>query len=139
MTAKQAMEQRAQERKLLSTPNRLRQWNLCCEKRVEPGVMEKAITYWKRRSQRGKGNFSRKKKKIEPSIGEQKSGEFSPTISLCKRLREWRHSPHKQSFAHGVRRGDRELETSLFLCERKLVLAIVAVGASNKEVMYLRL
>jgi hypothetical protein len=60
MTAKQAMEQRAQGRKLLSTPNRLRQRNLCCEKRVEPGVMEKTITYWKRRIQRGNGYFSRK-------------------------------------------------------------------------------
>ena len=41
--------------------------------------------------------------KIEPSIGEQKSEKFSPTISLGRRLREWRHSPHKQSFGHGVK------------------------------------
>ena len=45
------------------------------------------------------------KTKIEPSIGERKSGRFSPTISLCRRLREWRHSPHKQSFGHGVKVG----------------------------------
>ena len=39
--------------------------------------------------------------KIEPSIGEQKSEKFSPTISLGRRLREWRHSPHKQSASPG--------------------------------------